>query len=66
MNTDAKYTYIYVLDYSDATVCKIILTQKEYEDNVDDIESLLLSKGINTNTASWMITENDIQNFILL
>lgn len=66
MNTGAKYTYIYVLDYSDATVCKIILTQKEYKDNADDIESLLLSKGINTNTASWMITENDIQNFILL
>ncbi len=54
-------SYIYVLDYSDATVCKITLTEEEKEMEVDDV---LEKHGCNVNTSSWMCTGKDIDEII--
>ena len=54
--------YIYILDYSDSTICEIVR-------DVDDerkVEDVLKEYGCNINTCSWMITDNKINEIITL
>lgn len=53
--------YIYILDYSDATICEIHLTDEEKEMEIDDV---IEKHGCNINTSNWMTTENKIDNII--
>lgn len=66
MSYIANNQFIYVLDYSDGSVCKIELTSEQTADDNLDIEQLLEDKGINVNNASWMTTNNNITTFIEL
>lgn len=50
--------YIYVLDYSDCTICEIVLDK----DDDTDIEDVLEKYGCNVNTCSWMISDNKIES----
>ena len=54
--------YIYVLDYSDCTICEIVLDK---DDDID-IEDVLKKYGCNVNTCSWMISDNRIESIIEL
>ena len=54
--------YIYVLDYSDCTICEIVLDK----DDDTDIEDVLEKYGCNVNTCSWMISDNRIESIIEL
>lgn len=54
--------YIYVLDYSDCTICEIVLDK----DDDTDIEDVLEKYGCNVNTCSWMISDNRIESIITL
>ena len=56
--------YIYVLDYSDCTICKIRLTKEEAIAADLDIEEVLKSHGVAVNCASWMRTNIDITEII--
>lgn len=48
--------YIYILDYSDSTICEII---RDIDDE-REIEDVLEEYGCNINTCSWMITDYKI------
>lgn len=50
--------YIYVLDYSDCTICEIVRDK----DDDTDIEDVLEKYGCNVNTCSWMICNNKIES----
>ena len=50
--------YIYVLDYSDCTICEIVLDK----DDDTDIEDVLEKYGCNINACSWMISDNKIES----
>ena len=50
--------YIYVLDYSDCTICEIVLDK----DDDTDIEDVLEKYGCNVNTCSWMISDNKTES----
>ena len=50
--------YIYIMDYSDCTICEIVL-HKDYD---DDIERLLKEYGLNIDTCSYMYSQNKINN----
>lgn len=50
--------YIYVLDYSDCTICEIVRDK----DDDTDIEDVLEKYGCNVNTCSWMICDNKIES----
>lgn len=54
--------YIYVLDYSDCTICEIVLDK----DDDTDIEDVLKKYSCNVNTCSWMISDNRIESIITL
>lgn len=54
--------YIYVLDYSDCTICEIVLDK----DDDTDIEDVLEKYGCKVNTCSWMISDNKIESIIEL
>lgn len=53
--------YIYVLDYSDATICEIYVSDEEKQMKIEDI---IEKHGCNINTSSWMATENKIEDII--
>lgn len=55
--------YIYVLDYSDETICEIELQPKDRDKLIDDIVE---SYGCKTNTCSWMATRYRVTNIITL
>lgn len=50
--------YIYVLDYSDCTICEIVRDK----DDDTDVEDVLEEYGCNINTCSWMITDHKIES----
>ena len=50
--------YIYVLDYSDCTICEIV---RDKNDDTD-IEDVLKKYGCNVNACSWMITDHKIES----
>ena len=54
--------YIYVLDYSDGTICEIV-TDANDERKVEDV---LEEYGCNINTCSWMISDHKINEIIPL
>lgn len=51
--------YIYILDYSDCTICEIRVTADEVNMEIEDV---LEAHGCNINTCNWMITSNEINN----
>lgn len=54
--------YIYILDYSDSTICEIV---KDVDDE-REVENVLKEHGCNINTCSWMITDNKINEITTL
>ena len=48
--------YIYILDYSDCTICEIV---RDVDDE-REIEDVLEEHGCNINTSSWMISDHKI------
>ena len=54
--------YIYVLDYSDCTICEIVRDK----DDDTDIEDVLEKYGCNVNTCSWMISDHKIESITKL
>lgn len=54
--------YIYVLDYSDCTICEIIRDTNDKR----EVEDVLEEYGCNVNTCSWMITDNKINEITTL
>ena len=54
--------YIYILDYSDSTICEIVID----ENNEREVEDVLKEHGCNINTCSWMITDHKINEIITL
>ena len=54
--------YIYVLDYSDCTICEII----KNADDEREIEDVLEENGCNVNTCSWMISNHKINKITTL
>ena len=50
--------WIYVLDYSDCSICEIV-------HDIDDeryLEDILEEYGCNINTCSWMISDHKIES----
>ena len=54
--------WIYVLDYSDCSICEIVLDR----DDERDVEDVLKEYGCNINTCSWMITDRKIESITKL
>lgn len=54
--------YIYVLDYSDCTICEIVRDK----DDDTDVEYVLEKYGCNVNTCSWMISDHKIESITKL
>ena len=54
--------YIYILDYSDSTICEIVIDA----DDEREVENVLKEHGCNINTCSWMITDHKINEIITL
>lgn len=54
--------YIYVLDYSDCTICEIVRDK----DDDTDVEDVLEKYGCNVNTCSWMISDHKIESITKL
>lgn len=49
--------YIYILDYSDCTICEISVTA---EDRQKDIEEVINDYGCDINHCHWMTTKDKI------
>lgn len=54
--------YIYILDYSNSTICEIV---RDVDDE-REIEDVLKEYGCNINTCSWMITDYKINEITTL
>lgn len=54
--------YIYILDYSDSTICEIV---RDVDDE-REIEDVLKEYGCNINTCSYMIVDHKINEIITL
>ena len=54
--------YIYVLDYSDSTICEIV---READDK-QEVEDYLKEHGCIKNTCSYMIVDHKINEIITL
>lgn len=54
--------YIYILDYSDSTICEIV---RDVDDK-REVEDVLKEHGCNINTCSWMITDHKINKITIL
>ena len=54
--------YIYILDYSNSTICEIV---RGVDDKLE-IEDVLKKHGCNINTCSWMITDHKINEITTL
>ena len=49
--------FLYILDYSDKTICKIILDDEDLEN--EDTESILAKYGIHASNSAWMFSDVD-------
>lgn len=54
--------YIYILDYSDCTICEII----HNSDDETDIEDILKQHGVNPDACSFMISPYKINTIVEL
>lgn len=60
--------YLYILDYSDAGIYEVELSEDEkqqFNDGIIQLEDIVEAHGCNCNTCSWMSTQNkvtEIQN----
>lgn len=54
--------YIYILDYSDSTICEIVRDA----DDKQEVEDVLKEHGCNINTCSYMIVDHKINEIITL
>lgn len=48
--------YLYILDYSDCTICEIDVSNEED----DDVERILKKYGCNIDTCAYMYSQNKI------
>lgn len=55
--------YIYILDYSDCSICEITISDNERTMEPEDI---IEKHGCNTSTSSWMFSDYKIENIIEL
>lgn len=55
------FNYIYVLDYSDASIYEIHIDENEHNMEIEDI---IEKHGCNINTCSWMLVESQIETII--
>lgn len=55
--------YLYLLDYSDYTICEIELTEKDENKNVEDI---LREHSCNADTCAFMFSKNRIEHIITI
>ena len=59
--------YCYVLDYSDGTICEIIIEPEDNDENGDiDVDKLFDKHGLKTSNCEWMFTTHKIENIIEL
>lgn len=56
--------FLYILDYSDLTVCKIILDDEDLEN--EDTEAILAKYGVRASNAAWMFSDEDTDIIIEL
>lgn len=56
-----EYNYIYVLDFSDCSICEITISDDERAMEPEDIIEI---HGFNVNTSSWMFSQYKIENII--
>lgn len=61
MNT--TFDYLYLMDYSDGTICEIELTE---EDDDKDIEDICREHGVSYDTCSYMYCQHKINDIIHL
>lgn len=57
------FNYIYVLDYSDASIYEIQVLDSMKDKAIEDI---VKQSGCNINTSSWMCTVDKIESIIPL
>lgn len=58
MEDSNQNTYLYILDFSDETVCKIKLTDEDWNKTTEDV---LKEHGCNIDTCLTMYSCNDIK-----
>lgn len=66
MSTD-KYediNYIYILDYSDATICEIKIEDLSDDEKEMEIEDLIKFHGCNIDTSYWMTATDRITEIL--
>lgn len=56
--------FIYILDYSDLTICKIHLDDEDLEN--EDTEAILAKYGVHASNAAWMFSDEDTDSIIEL
>ncbi len=55
--------YIYILDYSDCSICEITIADDE---RTMELEDIIEKHGCNTSTSSWMCSNYKIESIIEL
>lgn len=50
--------YLYIMDYSDCSICEIDITNEED----DDLERILKQYGLNIDTCAYMYSQIKIDN----
>lgn len=59
--------YLYVMDYSDSTICEIKIAPEDNDENGDiDIDKLFAKYGLKTDNCAWMFTTSKIEGIIKL
>lgn len=56
--------FIYILDYSDKTICKIVLDDEDLEN--ENTEAILAKYGVHASSAAWMFSDEDTDSIIEL
>lgn len=54
--------YLYIMDYSDCSICEIDITNEED----DDLERILKQYGLNFDTCAYMYSQTKINNIEIL
>lgn len=60
---DKHIEYLYLLDYSDSTICEIELTE---EDANKDAETVLEEHGCKADNCAWMFSREQINHILTI
>lgn len=55
--------YIYIMDYSDSTICEIKIEDEDIDKNIEEI---IKPYGLDIDTCTYMYTQDKIDNIIEL